>query len=100
MIDRPFQQTPGSGVSATAGAAAAITTLNKEDQQVVVTNFDSTDVAYVRIAATGDATAADFPIPPAKQVCLTKGYGATRISYYSAGTPDIHICTGNGYLNG
>ena len=92
----PFQPTPGSGQTVTAGAAQNVT-VNADDRQVVVTNLDSAEVAYVRVAATGNATAADYPVLPGQQVCLTKGAGLARRSVYSAGTPDLHICTGNGW---
>ena len=94
-----FQPSPGTGRAVTAGAAAEITDLSKSDRQVVITNLDASVYAYVRIASVGNASATDFPVPPGRQVCLTKGPDATRISYFSAGTPALHICTGNGWLN-
>jgi hypothetical protein len=95
----PFQPTPGGGQTVTTGASAAHA-VNADDRQVVVTNLDAAEVAYVRVAPTGPATAADFPVLPGKQVCLTKGAGAAAIYSFSAGTPDLHIATGNGWLNG
>lgn len=94
----PFQPSPGAGQTVTAGTAADVT-VNGPDRQVVVTNLDAAEVAYVRVCATGAATAADMVIPPGKQICLTKGAGLTRLSVYSAGTPDLHIITGNGWLH-
>lgn len=94
----PFQPNPGDGQTITAGASAAVT-VNGDDRQVVLTNLDAAEVAYVRVAPTGPATAADFPLLPGKQVCLTKGAGPTTIYLFSLGTPDIHVATGNGWLN-
>lgn len=94
----PFRPTYGSGQLVTAGAAQNVT-LNGSDLTVVVINTDATEIAYVRITAEGDATAADMMIPPGnKPVCLWKGSGATRLSLYSSGTPDVYIVTGNGWL--
>lgn len=95
-IKAPFQPTPGSGQSFTAGATAN-KTVSGDDKQIVVTNTHATDIGYIRVAA-GPATAADMPVLPGKQVCLTKGAGVTTVSVYSAGTPTMHICTGNGWL--
>lgn len=98
MINRPFQPTPGSGQTVTLGASAAVT-VNAADQQVVITNLDNAEVGYVRIANDAACTAADFPVMPGKQVCLTKGAGLTAIRVFSSGTPDFHICTGNGWVH-
>lgn len=97
-IQAPFQPTPGAGQTITAGAAADVTVL-AADRQVVCSNLDAAETAYIRVAATGAATAADMVLPPGKQICLTKGAGLARLSLYSAGTPDIHIITGNGWLH-
>jgi hypothetical protein len=93
-----FQPSPGTGQSVTLGATANVT-VAASDRQVVVTNTDASATGYVRIA-TGPCTAADFPVLPGKQVCLTKGPNLTTISVFSAGTPVFHICTGNGVLTG
>lgn len=93
----PFQPSPGTGQTVTLGATANVT-VAASDRQVVVTNLDASEIGYVRIAA-GPCTAADMAIPPGKQICLTKGPNLTTISVFSSGTPDFHICTGNGWLH-
>lgn len=97
MDMRPFNPAYGSGqVVAPAAAAAAVTNLNTEDMNVVLTNLGA-NVCYVRVAATGNATTADYPVPSGAQVCLTKGVGQTRLSYISASGTSLHIMTGNGW---
>lgn len=95
----PFQPSPGSGQTVTLGASAAVT-VNGSDRQVVISNLDAAEVGYVRVCSTGPATAADFPVLPGKQVCITKGADPVTLYVFSAGTPDFHICTGNGWLAG
>lgn len=97
MDMRPFNPAYGSGqVVTAAAAAAAVTNLNKGDQQVVVTNIGS-NIGYVRVADTGDATTADYAVPAGAQVPLTKAPGQTRLSYISALGTSLHIITGNGW---
>lgn len=93
----PFMPSAGEGQNVTAGAAAAVA-LRSSDLTVVVFNKDATEIAHVRLG-TGDATAADMIVPPGKFVCLAKGDGIVRLSYFSAGTPDLFITTGNGWLS-
>lgn len=87
----------GTGQNVTAGAAASVT-LAPGDLTVVVYNKDATEIAHVRLG-TGDATAADMIVPPEKFVCLAKGDQVVRLSYFSTGTPDLFIITGNGWLS-
>lgn len=97
MDARPFNPAYGSGqVVAPAAAAAAVTNLNKGDQNVVLTNLGA-NVCYVRIADAGDATTTDYPIPSGAQVSLTKAPGQTRLSHISASGTSLHIITGNGW---
>lgn len=97
MDARPFNPAYGSGQIVTPGAGAlAVTNLNKGDQSVVLTNLGA-NVCYVRIAESGDATTADYPIPSGAQVNLTKAPGQTRLSYISASGTSLHIITGNGW---
>lgn len=92
----PFNPAYGSGQAVTAnGTAAEKTNLNAGDQQVCVTNTGS-DFAYVRALPTGNASTADYPVPPGAQAIITKGAG-TRISYYCATSTTLHIMTGNGW---
>lgn len=97
MADVPFNPTYGSGqVVAAAAASAAISNLNGNDKQVVVTNLGA-NVAYVRVVSdTSAATTADYPVPAGQQVNLTKGDG-TRLAYISAAGTSLHIITGNGW---
>lgn len=98
MDMRPFNPSYGSGQVVAAGAAAAaVTNLLKGDQNVVISNQGSTNGAYVRIADAGDASAADYYIPPSGQLCLTKAPGQTRLSHISASGTNLHIITGNGW---
>ena len=93
----PFMPSAGTGQNVTAGAAAAVD-LRAGDLTVVVYNKDATEIAHVRLG-TGDATAADMIVPPSKFVCLAKGDQVVRLSYFSTGTPDLFIITGNGWLS-
>ncbi len=94
---QPFNPAYGSGQVVTpAAAAAAVTNLNSDDSQVVVTNLGS-NVCYVRVAAAGNASTADYPLPSGAQVALTKGVGQTRLSHISASGTTLHIMTGNGF---
>lgn len=97
MDMRPFNPAYGSGqVVTAAAAAAAVTNLNKGDQQVVVTNIGA-NIGYVRVADAGDASTADYPVPSGAQVSLTKGADQTRLSHISASGTSLHIITGNGW---
>jgi len=97
MTPFPFAPRYGSGQTVTAGASAAVT-LNATDLQVCVTNLDSAEIGYIR-TGPGDASAADMPVLPGKAIVVSKGDGTIRLAYFSAGTPDLHIMTGNGWLN-
>jgi len=98
MDMQPFAPHYGVGQVVTPAAAAAdAAPLNADDQVVVVTNL-GTNIAYVRIAASGPATVADYPVPPnGGQVPLKKGIGETRLSHISAAGSTLHIITGNGW---
>lgn len=98
MVIAPFMPSYKTGQNVTAGAAAAVT-LKADDFTVVITNKDASEDAYVLISNSGDATAADMRIPPGNiPICLAKADGVTRLSYFSTGTPDLNIITGNGWL--
>lgn len=93
----PFNPSYGSGqvVNAAAVAADAVA-LRKGEKQVCVTNLGA-NIAYVRVAAAGDASTADYPVAPGAQVVLTKADDDVRLSHISAGGTSLHIMTGNGW---
>lgn len=94
---RPFGPAYGSGQTVTSTVTPAdAAALNKGDQQVVVSNT-GTNVGYVRIAAAGNASAADYLVQPGQQVPLTKDGDATRLSHYSPSGTTFHIISGSGW---
>lgn len=93
----PFNPSYGTGqaVNSTSPAADA-GALRKGDKQVCVTN-NGANVAYIRVAATGAASAADYPVLSGAQVVVTKADDDTRLSHYSPLGTTLHIITGNGW---
>lgn len=94
----PFNPRRGANQAVTTGAVSASVAIDPVAKSVRIVNFDSTNAAYVRIGpGTQTATAADTPIRANSEIILQKGEGEGTLAYLSAaGTPVIHIQTGEG----
>lgn len=92
----PFQPALGSGLGYVTGASAAITNLQPGCRSVLVTNRHATETVYVRIGASGNASAADVPVPPYSQRIFTKDADNVTGAIFSAGAGSAHVICGNG----
>ena len=93
-----FQPHYGAGqvLTATDPADEVSITLADCDNAVCLTNQGSAFM-YVLNADLGDASAADYCLPPGAQTLLRKNAtGYVRFSYFCATTCAFHIIPGNG----
>lgn len=100
MIFEPIYPAFGTGQTVSAGAAAAaLTNLNADAKQLILTNIGAA-LAYVRLTTgtdTSNATIADYPIIPNTQRVIGKGLN-TRISYIAPVATTLHVMTGEGFI--
>lgn len=92
----PFNPSYGTGQVVVSGVAADAGVLQKGDKQVCITN-QGANLAYVRVAAAGNATTLSYCVMPGAQVVLTKADDDVRLNHYSPGGTTLHIITGNGW---
>ena len=86
-----------------AGAAALIT-IDPNNESVRIYNSGATNKGYVRTYKASEfvgltapvATAADFPIGPNMASVITKAIGDDTLSYFSAAGTTLEIMTGSG----
>lgn len=100
MILQPFQPSYGLGQAPTLPDATNRTiTLSGDHKQVCITNT-GTQIIYVRVSGTADATPAsnkDHPCVPNSQVIIGTGLN-TKLSYISAiGVTYFHVIEGEGF---
>jgi len=89
----------GSGQVVALTTTASPVTLKAKTKQVMFTNLDATNAAYVRMV--GDAVAAtnaDAIIPAGKSVVYSKFEDTVAISIVAAaGTPSVHVMPCEGF---
>ena len=97
-VRAPFQPRRGANQAVTTGAVSASVSLDPVAKSVRIVNIDATNVAFVRIGAGAQtATAADMPVRPNSEIIVQKGDGEDTLAYLAAaGTPILHIQTGEG----
>jgi hypothetical protein len=95
----PFAPNYGSGVTVSPTITAASLTFSNKTKSVVLTNFSTSIVCYVRIGSSGTvATMADYPVLPSTQIVLSKSDDNAVLSYVTAsGTGSLHVMAGEGY---
>lgn len=90
----------GSNQVLTAGAAALIAAIDKDNKQVQIVNTGS-NKGYVRTYdSTGTvpiATVADCPVASGARVVLTKPGNHDSLSYISASGTTLEVMTGEGF---
>lgn len=103
-IKQPFMPQYGSNQVITVGATAAVG-VNKDSRQVRVVNTGAA-LGYFRTfstssaassAATGQATAADCPVPAGMSTTVTKGGDHDRLATFSATGTTFQVMTGEGF---
>lgn len=99
-------QAPGFPVYGRAQVVALTTastnvTLTAQTKQVMFTNLDATNAAYVRMSTTQvAATNTDAIIPPGKSVVYSKDEKIIAISMIAgAGTPSVHVMPLEGWAS-
>lgn len=97
-IRAPFQPKRGANQAVTTGAVSASVAIDPVAKSVRIVNFDATNAVFIRIGEGPQAaSAADLPVRANSEIIVQKGDGEGTIAYISAaGTPVIHIQTGEG----
>lgn len=96
---RTFAPAYGQGIAVTPGAASANSVLGANVTSLCITSRNSVE-CFVRVGtgAALAATTADYLVPPAGQVTISKFLDYDRIAYIApAGGGSLHIIPGEGF---
>lgn len=97
---RPIMPHYGTNQVLTAAAASASAAIDKNDEQVRITNTGA-NKAYVRTynsaGGTQSATTADFCVNAGQTATITKGVDHNAIAYISAAGSSLEVITGEGW---
>ena len=96
----PFAPDPGTGQLVTTAAASSYIALNANAKCVRITNYGTTNPAFVRVGMGGSsmasATSADLMVLPNSSIVVYKGDADTLAHIWSTAVTTLHVQTGNG----